>query len=87
MEHSINGVAAVDEETAKQFELCANSYGDTIVELNPEVWDRSIYAHSCSGWQFLIDLTTRKERVSDLVLHAKFDEATGLLELHSVHVP
>jgi hypothetical protein len=87
IERTVDGVAPIDEERAKHFELCADSYGDTIIELDPEVWDRSIYARTFGGWQFLIDLTTRSEQVSDLVLHAKFDEATRLLELQSVHVP
>ncbi|WP_298335691.1 hypothetical protein [uncultured Erythrobacter sp.] len=86
-ESTIDFVAPIDEETAKHFEYCVASYGDIIVELDPKVWDQSIYARTFDGWQFLIDLTTRSEQVSDLVLHAKFDQATRLLELQSVHVP
>jgi hypothetical protein len=39
-------------------------------------------------WQFLIDLTTTAEPVSDLVIHARLrDDGLARLEVQSVHVP
>jgi len=39
-------------------------------------------------WQLLVDLTTQREQVSDLTLHAKLhDTEPPTLEIESVHVP
>ena len=39
-------------------------------------------------WQFLVDLTTESEDVSDLMLHATLqDEENARIEVLSVYVP
>lgn len=85
--NAIEDVAPVDEASADFFRESARSYGDDLAPLNDATWERSIYRWMDGYWQFLVDLTTEQEPVSDLTLHAKLDEITGQLQLESVHVP
>ncbi len=64
------------------------AYGDDLVPLSEAVWQRSIYRWMDGYWEFLIDLSTTRETVSDLALHAKlFDDQYGRIQVWSVHVP
>ena len=86
--HRIAGVAPVDERLAGFIAEQISAYGATLAPLNDDIWQRSVYAWDGSNWQFLIDLTTTDEPVSDLVLHARLpDDEEGQIEVWSVHVP
>ena len=84
---TIEGVEPIDVSLANFFREISQSYGDELAPLNEATWERSIYRWMDGYWQFLVDLTTKHEPVSDLTLHAKLDEQTGLLRIESVHVP
>jgi hypothetical protein len=84
----IAGVAAIPPETARHIGACVTAYGDTLAALNDATWERSVYRWMHGYWQFLVDLSTAQETVSDLTLHARLYEGDGRrLEIDSVHVP
>ena len=85
--HPIEGVAPVDPEVADLIESNVTAYGDALAPLDEETWVRSIYQWEQGYWEFLVDLTTENQPVSDLTLHAKLWEADFRLEIWSVHVP
>ena len=87
-DHPVAGVRPVDPATAAWMADNIAAYGDTIAPLNEETWERSIYRWTDGYWQMLVDLTTEREPVSDLTLHAKLRDADRpRLEIESVHVP
>lgn len=83
----LDGVAPIDARLGDFIAEQINAYGATLAPLSEEVWERSIYVWDSPNWQFLIDLSTTEEPVSDLVLHARADGEKGLIEVWSVHVP
>lgn len=86
--HRLDGVAPIEARLADFIAEQINAYGATLAPLSEEVWERSIYLWDRPNWQFLIDLTTTEEPVSDLVLHARLaGDEEGLIEVWSVHVP
>ena len=86
--HALEGIAPIDEDTAQFIAGQIAAYGATLAPLNDEVWQRSIYLWMGGYWEFLIDLSTTQEPVSDLALHAKlFGDPSGRIEVSSVHVP
>lgn len=86
--HPIEGVAPIPPATAGHIGNCVAAYGDTLVPLNDATWERSIYCWMHGYWQFLVDLSTARETVSDLTLHARLYEGDARrLEIDSVHVP
>lgn len=85
---TLEGIAPIDEDTAQFIAGQIAAYGATLAPLNDEVWQRSIYLWMDGYWEFLIDLSTTQEPVSDLALHAKlFGDPHGRIEVSSVHVP
>jgi len=86
--HPINCVEPIDHSTAKSIADNIAAYGAPLAPLNTATWERSVYRWMGGYWQFLVDLTTDKEDVSDLTLHARLDDApTARLQVQSVHVP
>lgn len=86
--HPLEGIAPIDGDTAQVIEGQIAAYGATLVPLNDEVWQRSIYLWMDDYWEFLIDLSTTRDSASDLALHAKlFGGPSGRIEVSSVHVP
>jgi len=86
--HVLDGVASIDADTAGFIEGQIAAYGDGLVPLSDEVWQRSVYHRMEDHWEFLVDLSTIQEPVSDLALHAKlFGGPSGRIEVWSVHVP
>jgi len=82
------GVAPVDLETANNIARNIAAYGDALIPLHDEVWKTSIYRWMDDYWQVLVDLSTAREPVSDLVLHVKVvDDEAFVIEVQSVHVP
>ncbi|NVD45915.1 DUF7668 domain-containing protein [Qipengyuania atrilutea] len=86
-DHSIEGLAPIDLASADFFRDSSRAYGDDLASLDDATWERSVYCWIDGHWEFLVDLTTEHEPVSDLALHARLEERTGLLILDSVHVP
>lgn len=85
---ALDGIAPIDENTAEFIAGQIAAYGATLAPLNDEVWRRSIYLWMDGYWEFLIDLSTTQESVSDLALHAKlFGGPCGRIEVSSIHVP
>jgi hypothetical protein len=85
---ALDGIASIGADTAKFIEGQIAAYGDSLAPLSDDVWQRSTFRWMDDHWEFLIDLSTVQERVSDLALHAKlFDGPNGRIEVWSVHVP
>lgn len=85
---SCDQIAPVDPLIAQSIADNISAYGCTLAPLNPAVWDHAVYRWMNGYWQFLIDLTTTAEPVSDLVIHARLrDDRLARLEVQSVHVP
>jgi hypothetical protein len=86
--HVLDGVTPIDADTAQFIKEQIAAYGSNLVPLADDVWQRSVYRWMDGHWEFLIDLSTKEEPVSDLALHAKlFDGPRGRIEVWSVHVP
>jgi hypothetical protein len=75
----VPGVEPVTNETAAHIEKYIEDYGETLVELPEETWDSSVCIWQGKGWDALVDLWTRAEGRSDLVLSARiFESDRGL---------
>ncbi|WP_326913421.1 DUF7668 domain-containing protein [Sphingopyxis chilensis] len=86
--HVIDRASPIDLSTAALIADSISTYGDPIAPLRPATWDRAVYRWMDGYWQFLVDLTTESEDVSDLTLHATLqDEDNARIEVRSVHVP
>lgn len=86
--HAVEGVSSIDADTATFIAGQVAAYGDGLVPLNDRVWQRSVYRWMDGYWEFVLDLSTVHEPVSDLALHAKLvDDQNARLEVWSVHVP
>jgi hypothetical protein len=88
-DHQIEGVGPIEPSTATAIAENVSAYGDSLAPLDASTWEQSCYRWTDGYWQVLVDLTTVRERVSDLTLHAEMREVSGLLliEVRSVHVP
>ncbi|MBC9035118.1 hypothetical protein IAG41_22240 [Sphingomonas sp. JC676] len=88
LDRTIVGVSPINPSTARFIADSVLAYGDSLAPLHPSVWKSAVYRWMDGYWQLLVDLTTTKEQVSDLTLHAKlYDTAGPTLEIESVHVP
>jgi hypothetical protein len=87
-DHPIGRVAPIDPDTARINASNIADYGDALAPLEEETWDRSVYCWAGGHWEFLVDLSTEHEKVSDLTLHAKlYEEDQDRLEVCLVYVP
>jgi hypothetical protein len=86
---SAPGVAPLSDETAARIEKYIVHYGETLVELPEETWDSSVCIWQGNRWDALVDLWTRAEGRSDLVLSMRiFESAKGFaFHIHRVYVP
>lgn len=86
--HVLDGIAPIDANMAQFIRGQIAAYGADLAPLSDDVWQRSTYRWMDGHWEFLIDLSTNQEPVSDLALHAKlFGGPGGRIEVWSVHVP
>jgi len=86
--HAIAGVGAIDSSTAEAIAESVSAYGDRLASLHSSIWDHAVHRWMDDHWQVLVDLTTERQQVSDLTLHAKlYDTEPRTLEVQSVHVP
>lgn len=84
----VDGASSIDLSTAVFIADSKSAYGDPIAPLRSATWDRAVYRWMDGYWQFLVDLTTESEDVSDLTLHATLqDKHDARIEVQSVHVP
>jgi hypothetical protein len=85
----VPGVAPVADNTAAQIEKYIAGYGETLVDLPEETWDSSVCIWQVKRWDALVDLWTRREGRSDLVLSAHVFESDAGFEFHidMVYVP
>lgn len=87
--NQIEGVLEVSNETASQIEAYIADYGYTLIELPPKTWETSVCIFMGSYWSVLIDLWTKEEGASDLVLSARvFEVDDGYsIRIDLVYVP
>ena len=86
-DHQIDGVLPISAEVAEQLAANVRDYGDVLAPLDEAVWRTSIYRWAGSRWDVLVDLTTSREQVSDLVLFLGISAEPHVIEVRSVHVP
>lgn len=89
-QHSVGVRTIVEPETALSIPDQIADYGDRLVPLNDAVWKRSVYMWGdiTKRWEFIVDLSTEQQIVSDLIIHAKlYERGEFVLEIHSVYVP
>ena len=70
----IPNVNPVSEDTANQIKEYIEDYGEELIELPETTWDTSVYICYGNYWNVLIDLFTKNEGLSDLVLNAEIRE-------------
>lgn len=86
--HAVRNVEKPDPETARSIADNILSYGDKITTLSSSTWHRSVYIWAGHYWEMLVDLSTEREEVSDLTLHAMvYDTEPQMLKIHLVYVP
>ena|SRR5689334_23253977 len=86
---AIEGVEPVSSETAEHIKANVATYGASLVELPEETWETSVAQWMGTHWEVLVDLWTREEGRSDLVLHLFVVEVGGAprFSVHLVYVP
>jgi len=85
----VPGVEHVSSATEEQIRDFIHTYGATLVDLPEESWESSVCMWYGTYWDAFVDLWTKEEGRSDLVLSARFTEVTdGIsVKLHMVYVP
>ena len=85
----IENVNPVSPSTAKQIKEYIEDYGEELIELPEETWNTSIYISHGDHWKVLIDLFTKEEGLSDLVLNSEVRENDNGYEfkINLVYVP
>ena len=71
---AIKNVNPVSNDTARQIREYIEDYGEEIIKLPEETWNTSVYFWYGNYWNVLIDLFTKNEGLSDLVLNAEIRE-------------
>ena len=71
---AVAGVDALSHEAAEQIRAYVADYGATLVELPSDTWDTSCAQWMGEHWEVLVDLWTKEEGRSDLVLALKVVE-------------
>jgi len=85
---SVEGVDAIDDETARMIAWNIDGYGDALTSLQDATWSRSRYRWMDGYWDGIVDLSTEQEPASDLALHFELREDQGIsIKVTSVHVP
>lgn len=84
-----SGVTLAASDTSSQARNYLQVYGATLVALPEESWQSSVCIWYTSHWDVLVDLWTKEEGRSDLVLKASVSEADpGInVQIQMVYVP
>ena len=87
--NGISGVAPVSEETAVHIRKYIESYGATLVTLPQDSWNTSVCIWMGDHWDALVDLWTKQEGASDLVLQVQVSEMGSeyVVTVYMVYVP
>lgn len=85
----IPAVSPVSVETAQHIQNYIRDYGATLAELPEETWRTSVCIWSGGHWDVLIDLWTREEGQSDLVLAVQVTEdgSAFAFKIQMIYVP
>jgi hypothetical protein len=85
----VNNVNPVSEGNAEQIKEYIENYGEELIDLPEETWNTSVYIYYGDHWDLLIDLFTKNEGLSDLVLNAKVTEKDNnyFVDINLVYVP
>ncbi|WP_027066788.1 hypothetical protein [Maribacter sp. Hel_I_7] len=85
----IKNVSSVSNETAEQIKEYIEDYGEELIELPEGTWDTSVYICNGDYWNVLIDLYTKNEGLSDLILNAEVRESEDgyVVDINLVNVP
>jgi len=85
----IKNVSSVSNEIAEQIKEYIVDYGEELIELPEGTWDTSVYICYGDYWNVLIDLYTKNEGLSDLVLNAEVRESDNgfVVDINLVYVP
>jgi hypothetical protein len=89
LESGVSGVEPVSVDAAARIQNYVNKYGATLMPLPEETWDSSICMWHGDFWDALVDLWTREEGRSDLVLSARVreDKLGFAYQIQLVYVP
>jgi hypothetical protein len=82
-------VQPLDDKTAAFIKDNIADYGCMLTPLSERSWDTSIYSWQLDHWDVLVDLFTREEGRSDLVMQVKVvEDGPGFMfNVHLVYVP
>jgi hypothetical protein len=85
----IAGVESVNDTTAAQISRYISDYGATLIDLPEATWSTSVAQWYGTHWEFVVDLWTKEEGRSDLVLSGRVTETDGAytFNVYLVHVP
>lgn len=85
----VNHVNPISDQTAEQIQEYIEEYGAELVDLPEETWDTSVYIYYGDYWNVLIDLFTKNEGLSDLVLNAEVREKDNdyVVDIYLIYVP
>jgi hypothetical protein len=85
----VPSVAPVPAATAKHIREYVADYGATLIELPKETWKTSCAQWMGHKWEVLVDLWTKEEGQSDLVLHVDVAESGAgyRFKIYLVYVP
>lgn len=85
----IAGVEAVSQKSASHIQSYLRDYGATLEPLPDAAWNSSVCIWTGAHWDFLVDLYTREEGPSDLVLSGRVTNTSSgfKIAVHMVHVP
>ncbi len=85
----VNHVNPISDQIAEQIQEYIEEYGEELVDLPEETWDTSVYICYGDYWNVLIDLFTKNEGLSDLVLNAEVREKDNnyVVDIYLIYVP
>ena len=85
----IKNVNPISNEVAEQIKEYIEDYGEELIELPNETWNSSVYIYYGEYWNVLIDLYTKEEGLSDLVLNAEIRENNNeyLIDIMLIYIP
>lgn len=89
LSEGVKSVSVVSNETAKHIKEYIADYGEELTQLPEETWESSVCIWMGTHWDVLIDLWTKGEGASDLVLSAKVSESDRgyIVDIGMVYVP
>jgi len=85
----ITDVEPVSAQTTRHIESYIEGYGEELISLPADTWDSSVCHWMGGHWEVLVDLWTRGEGRSDMVLGLRVYERAGgyWYQIHMVYVP